>query len=178
MENNDKKCVFIVGPEGSGSKLIAKICSHVMGIHDFGTWNGSGCSENAINKVVHRSLPYGNPPQYPHIDHWISSNRTEYQIYFILTTRDIGISELSRHFKYAKSHQQSKDESERARQIMIEILNSHNNVFIWSYETFMFLKETYLRLLYSFLDVSSDFIPELNDANKNKILYIKEMHYL
>jgi hypothetical protein len=34
------KCVFVIGPESTGSKLIAKVCSHALGIDKFGVWNG------------------------------------------------------------------------------------------------------------------------------------------
>jgi len=36
------KCVFIICPESTGSMLVAKICSHVFGIHSYGQWNGVG----------------------------------------------------------------------------------------------------------------------------------------
>lgn len=165
------KCVLVMGTESSGSKLIAKICSHVLEIQMFGDWNGNAWSDNGINKVYHRSLPYNNPPQYPNIDELLFDNRENYQIYFILTTRDNTISELSRSNKYAKPREQSRLESHKAREIMTNILRSNHRSFIWSYETFMFLQLEYLKKLYQFLEIESNFIPELIDGNISKIAY-------
>lgn len=164
------KCVFVLGPESSGSMLIAKICSHVLGIHEYGEWSGVAWSHKGRHKVCHRSLPHGYPPIFPNIEEWISENEKEYDIHFILTTRDISISELSRFHRWAKPFKQSRDESVKAREIMITIIHSRQAYFIWSYETFMFLKKEYLNCLYLFLGVKSDFIPSLIDTNRSKVL--------
>jgi len=48
-------------------------------------------------------------------------------------------------------------------------INSGEKYLIWSYEAFMFLRDDYLKLLYSFLEVDSDFIPPLQDGNEKRI---------
>ncbi|MEM8777525.1 MAG: hypothetical protein AAGF26_01370 [Cyanobacteria bacterium P01_G01_bin.49] len=165
-----RKCIFVIGPESSGSMLIAKICSHVLGIHEYGTWDGVAWSDKGEHKVCHRSLPYGSkPPKFPNIEHWISQNEESYEVYFILTTRDITISELSRFYRFLKPLKQSQKESEKARDIMTMIINSKYKHFIWSYETFMFLKKEYLNCLYKFLDMESEFIPNIVDSNSSKV---------
>ena len=40
---------------------------------------------------------------------------------------------------------------------------------VWCYESFMYLKGDYLRTLYDFLGVESDFVPELFDTNRSKV---------
>ncbi|MFZ4520872.1 MAG: hypothetical protein ACOYNC_04165 [Bacteroidales bacterium] len=164
------KCVFVIGPESSGSKLIARICSHALGIKQFEDWNGTGWSDNGNHKVLHRSLPYDNPPKFPDIDEWISANEKEYELYLILTTRDITVSEFSRLKRWGKSSSQSIEETEKARIIMTSVMKREIAFFIWSYETFLFLGKDYLDCLYKFLGINSDFIPELIDGNRGKFL--------
>ena len=163
------KCVFVIGPESSGSMLIARVCSHVLDIHFFGTWNGAAWSDKGNHKVCHRSLPYGYPPQYPNISEWVAENENDYEISFVLTTRDITISEVSRFERWSKPLELSMKESEHAKGMMNEVLAGPHPCFVWSYETFMYLQAPYLQRLYQFLGVESDFMPVVKDANKNKI---------
>jgi len=163
------KCIFVIGPESSGSKLIARVCAHVLNAANYEDWNGSGWCGAEGNMVCHRSLPFNIPPEYPDIDGWIKKYSQHYNIYFILTTRDITISEMSRNRRWQKPFDQLEEETQEARKIMSRILNSDHNYFIWSYETFMFFKLDYLKKLYHFLGVKSIFIPELMDGNKLRI---------
>jgi hypothetical protein len=164
-----KKCVFVLGPESTGSKLIGKVCSHAMGIQEFGTWEGSAWSDAGGNKVYHRSLPYGLKPKFPDVDAWVAEHKDEFDISFVLTTRDITISQLSRYQRWKKPTQQAAEESETAKQIMLSVMEMPYPYFIWSYETFMFLGEAYLQTLYKFLDVECSFMPKLIDANAKKV---------
>lgn len=165
----NKKCVFVIGPESSGSKLIAKVSSQALGIAQFGQWNGSAWSKSETHKVCHRSLPYEKKVKFPDIDAWINKYQQDHDIYFILTTRDITISQASRYQRWKKPQHQSSKESETAKNMMISVMNKNLPYFIWSYETFMFLGEPYLQTLYEFLDIQSDFCPELMDANAGKV---------
>lgn len=162
------KCVFCIGPESSGSILIAKICSHVLNIEPYGEWNGNHLSTNGTDKVYHRSLPYGVQPQFPNVFQWIQDNH-DYKRYFILCTRDINISHISRLNRWEKPLTQSQYESSIAKKIMTNIIMSQENHFIWSYETFMYLQEVYLQSLYKWLDVKSTFVPKLIDGNRKYI---------
>ena len=127
-----------------------------------------GWSDRGYHKVCHRSLPHRKPPVYANIEELISENCAEYEIYFILTTRDISISEVSRMHRLAKPLSDTRTESDKAREIMIAVINSGYKYFVWSYETFMYLDKYYLKDLYSFIGVESDFIPDLYDANRKK----------
>jgi len=73
----------------NGTKLIAKIISHALNIDQYGEWNGMGWSDKGMHKVCHRSLPFLIPPQYPDIEKWIHENRHVYDVFFVITTRDI-----------------------------------------------------------------------------------------
>ena len=68
------KCVFTIGPESSGSMLIAKIVTEVLGIESYGNWNAVGWIDKGNHKVCHRSLPFGIPQKYPDIEKWIIDN--------------------------------------------------------------------------------------------------------
>ena len=171
-----KKCIFVIGPEGSGSRVAAKICSNVLGIHQYGDWKGNDWSDKGHHKVCHFSLPNGRPPKFPDVGQWVSENEKNYEIYFVLTTRDITISELSRFNRRAKPFKQSQKESAKARDIMLMIINSRHKYIIWSYESFMFLREGYLNSLYEFIGVKSEFIPNLIDANIGKIVKVKKVN--
>lgn len=165
----NNKCVFVIGPESSGSKLVARICSHVLQIQDFDDWNGTAWSDRGEHKVCHRSLPYNLPPKFPDIEEWISTHHESYDLCFILTTRDITLSELSRIERFSKSKPQVEAESAKAREIMLDVLRKPYPVLIWSYETFMFLGLAYLKQLYQFLGVQSDFCPPIIDGNRKRL---------
>jgi len=161
--------VFVIGPESSGSMLIAKICSHVLDIQGYDKWNGVAWSDRGMHKVCHRSLPYGDPPKFPNLERWILENETNYELYFILTTRDIFLSERSRFRRWEKSFQQSQAESAMAKEIISNVIKGGYPFFIWSYETFMYLERAYLECLYRFLGVESNFIPMLFDGNRSQV---------
>lgn len=59
---------------------------------------------------------------------------------------------------------------------MLMIINSRHKYIIWSYETFMFLREGYLNSLYEFIGVESEFIPNLIDANIGKIVKVNKVN--
>lgn len=86
-----------------------------------------------------------------------------YELYFIITTRDMSCSlasQISRKFPAKKGHYI------KSKEILSKVIQNER-FFIWNYETFVYLKEVYLYLLYNFLEVSSDFVPgEIKDGNK------------
>lgn len=168
------KCIFVIGTESSGSMYIAKIISHVLGVQEYGTWDGGAwsASENSKNLVCHRSQPYGADNTFSDIKKW-NEEYSEYDIKYVICTRDITISEFSRKKRWPnRNFNKFPDESNKAKNIIYYVMNN-NSYMIWSYETFMFLKEPYLFSLYNFLDVKSNFIPrDIKDANKKYIISI------
>lgn len=162
-------CVVILGPESSGSKLVAKTCAHVLGVHAFGSWNATGWSSGNGHRIYHRSLPHGRPSQFPDVDALVGDRGADHALRFVLTTRDRTLSELSRCERFLMDAAQARHDSDRAREIMASILRSDWPSLVWSYETFMFLGKDYLDLLYRFIGVESDFMPELVDANAARI---------
>ena len=115
-------CVFVVGTESSGSKLIARILAHALGIRPYGTWNASGwaTSPESPHRICHRSRRQRWP--------------------------------------------------ERPRNIMREVMRTCSYT-IWSYETFMLLRDEYLQGLYRFLGIESTFMPaDVTDGNAKHVL--------
>ena len=149
-----KKPVIVMGPEGSGSKLIAKICARAL---------------NLPHAVMHHSLPRFFRPSWADPAALVAEHEGEFDIYFVLTTRDITLSEMSRMERFGRTKEQCQEHSERAKEIMSKVIRDGHKHFVWSYETFMFLGKLYLDALYQFLGVESDFIPPLVDGNKRRI---------
>lgn len=150
--------------------LVGRVVAHVLGAADYGDWDGIGWIDNGGNKVCHRSLPFGSPSVYPNVRKWINDNEGEYELYFVLTTRDQTISEASRINRFNKPVEQVQRESLEARQIIRDLLGSEQKCFIFSYETFMYLELSYLQQLYRFLGVESGFMPSITDGNRRRLL--------
>ena len=149
-----KKLVVVIGPEGTGSKLIADICATVLELP---------------HGVMHRSLPRFFRPSWIDPAAVVAQHQEEFDIYFVLTTRDITLSEMSRMERFGRTKEQCQEHSERAKEIMSKVIRDGHKHFVWSYETFMFLGKLYLDALYQFLGVESDYIPPLVDGNKCRI---------
>jgi hypothetical protein len=141
----------------------------VLKVAEFGSWNGVGRCSSDTNRVIHRSIPYGLPPKYPDPEAWLTEHRPDFECSFILTTRDLTLSEISRSTRFPKPIAQLRLESRRARELMSRILTSGERSFVFSYESLLFLQKPYLDLLYDFIGVCSDFIPDLQDANQRRI---------
>ena len=180
--NKKKPCIFVIGPESSGSTLIARIISTALNSDD--TWNGRGfnCCNSATcdhgndfvfpcsdveHLVCHRSLPFMLEPKWPPIKEW----QKTYDARFIICTRDTTISQLSVASRFKRKAETIVDHQNKATEIIAGLLKSEDKCFIWSYETFMCLRENYLQELFKFLNIDSDYFPEtLQDANVKYIM--------
>lgn len=161
--------VFVVGPESSGSKLTARIAAHVLGVTTFDEWDGSGWCGHEMrpgNRVCHRSLPFMLPPKWPDFDEWIENHGATHQVRFIVTTRDRSISERSRIRRFHKGPEQVTNETNTAVHMIQDLLARETSTHVHSYETMVLLGAPYLNLLYDFLGVESDFMPEILDGNR------------
>ncbi len=170
-----KTIIFVIGQESSGSRLVAKACAAAHGIVPFGDWNAIGWVHGERVSVCHRSLPFGTPPHFPDIDRWRRKYGADGNLRFVLTTRDVNLSDISKIETFGKSSQTVHAERDKARGIYTEVIEGDEPHFIFSYETLMFLGELYWRELYRFLGIARDrqVYPELVDANAKRIA---EMH--
>lgn len=160
------RCVFVVGMEHSGSKLVAKVLSHALGIQPYGTWNGSGWSRSfaSPHRLCHRSQPYGSDGRFSDIRRWNEEHR-DVAIHYVVCTRDASLPERPRLARWPSPRGLDPDRSGRAREIIREIMETCDHT-IWSHETFTLLGGDYLRRLYRTLGVDSDFIPaDITDGN-------------
>lgn len=168
--HHQKHCIVIIGPESSGSTLIAKTCAMAIDSNIAKKFNSGDILTLHNHVVIHKSLPEHLPPIFPDIRHIISEYELKnFKVHVILCTRDITISQYSRIRKFLKPKNQTKEESKKARSIMLDIMETHDSWFIWSYETFMFLGELYLQRLYHFLAIESNYYPNITDGNKKSI---------
>jgi len=156
-----KKAFVITGPESSGSVYISKIIAHVVGKSSFGDWPGYGlCGQIGDDIVVlHRSQPFMEWNKYFTLDQF-KEMFDGYQIYFICTTRDITISNISKVNRFGRNQQACAENLQKSRSIVAEILANQELSIIWSYETFIYLGPAYLEILYRFLNVRSNFYPD------------------
>ncbi len=166
---SNKRFILVTGPESTGSRLIARTIATAIGICNFEEWDGHGDRKSETDFVMHRSLPHNDPPNWIDIDEIKNGVAKDYTFYVIFCTRDIHIIARSKVFRFIKSNKVIQLEARNAKTIISDHLN--NNSFIWSYETFMYLKEAYLQRLYQFLDIKSEFMPSIEDGNQK---YIKD----
>lgn len=169
-----RKVIYIIGCEKSGSKFISRIIAEVLGVCKHKEWDGSGtCPFQDNNIVAHFSQPHLNPPQYSDIK-LIENQHKDDDLRFVITTRDITISEKSRittwWFHKHKNKKSVSKESDEAKKIIEYILTNHDYL-IWSYETMNYLKESYLEVLYKWLGITSKTHFQIIDGNKK---YIKK----
>lgn len=155
------KNIIVLGTESSGSTLIAVTIARALGIENYEGRQWSEENEKE-DKVCHNSLPAGKEiKEWPNIDKFALPNRS-----FVLCTRDkncIILAEKSQGIKAAT------EQNEKAKKIMTKFLETER-CFIWSYETFMFLEDAYLKILYNFLGINSTYMPKLKDGNEKYII--------
>jgi hypothetical protein len=164
--------VIVTGPEGSGGALVAKTVAHVLGVSHYDEWDGvwPNAVESSVGTVQHVSLPAGKPSKFPDVFGWLNDDAAS-DVSFILTVRDNGISVRSKMRRAGKTQDEAQGDNSRAAQLMDTIARSTRPYFFFSYEALLYLRITYLRELYRFLGVSSDFVPPLVDANAR---YLRE----
>jgi|TARA_B110000240_G_scaffold196964_1_gene250653 hypothetical protein len=163
--------IVVTGPENSGSKMCARTIAHVLNVCDFEDWSGYSWIRNKTSKkhsVLHRSTPYaGN--NVINVDEIIKDYRDE-DLRFVFTTRDGNISK-NRIKKNRKNY--TDDDAKHFIEENIKIINKVREENIpytfWSFESTILYEETYLHDLYKFIDVKSEFVPPLFNANKKYI---------
>ena len=162
-------CVFVVGPESSGSTYIAKAISNAFGN---APWNGRGfnscddpqcdaangyvrpCGACAQPKhmVCHRSMPFRD--KWPPIDAW----RQEYDARFVMCTRDQNVSRLSQKNRFTwKTEADLEAEHEQMLSMAKALLDDPDaSVFVWSLETGVLFGDSMTRRLARFVGVPED----------------------
>lgn len=163
-----KELIIITGFESSGSVFLSKVVSHVMKkCRQFGEWSGYGWNGTAGDDLIliHRSMPYMRNPK-----RWLVDLQGEiepmgdYDKKFIICTRDLSISQLSRISRFGGTMAEYQDDNNTARQCFEQIMETED-FFIFGFESALALRFLYYKTLYSWLGVQSNFNPEIFDAN-------------
>ena len=179
-------CIFITGPESSGSTLAARIISNALG---FESWNGRGfncCNDGQCDAhngyttpckptdplVCHRSLPFRH--HWPPIEEW---NKI-YDGKYIICTRDNTISRRSQLNRFGwKSTELLYSEGKQAKDILRSLVkDEHIPTFIWSYETYILLGNTYLELLADFINIPRENFKETPPPRNENEKYLIPPH--
>lgn len=171
MNEPARKHIIVTGTESSGGSLVARTIAHAFGVLHFDDWDGMGPNAvtNQIVKVQHISLPAGNPSKFPNVREWIFGDDEDGPRFFVLTVRDNGISIRSK-MRRAEAYseltlEEAQRDNARAASLLAEIASSHRPHLFFSYEALIFLGNVYLQDLYRFLDIESEFVPPMVDAN-------------
>jgi hypothetical protein len=169
---SNKKAYIITGPESSGSVFISRVVSYVVGKDaSYGQWDGYGMNGKIGDDIVclHRSQPYANAETYYTLEQY-QEDFSGYDIYFIVTTRDMHISAISKAKRFKRNQKEILENKKVSREILTRIMSSNEKSFVWSYETMLYLGEAYFKKLYEFLKVDSSFVPgDMKDGNKKYI---------
>lgn len=172
------RLVVITGFESSGSVFLARVVSVVLGkCAKFGDWSGYGWNGEQGDDliIIHRSMPYERNPK-----KWWSELEQEieglesYSKEFIVCTRDLSISKLSRLKRFGGNLDQYHDDDRKAREIFSELL-ARERGFVFSLESAVALEDAYYKKLFEWLGVSSNFSPKVFDANRP---YIRPLYLM
>jgi hypothetical protein len=163
-----KKAYIVTGPESSGSVLIAQVIAYVLGKDSFyKQWSGYEINGEIGDELVimHTSQPFHMPSRFRTLSEF-RELLDGYDLCFIITTRDINIVKKSKKHRFGYSDSETETHQKISKKILDEIIQKEK-FFIWNYETQIFLRESYYRLLYDFIQVKSDFFPkDLFDGNE------------
>jgi hypothetical protein len=165
------KAVLVVGPGSTGSVLIAKTIAAALNIAKWGTWNGTFWVKpmrHPGNNVLHLSVP-NRPERVKGTVKWRKILK-HHDICYIIPTRDLSCCDLSRGRRFNPSRPVRERSFAASKRILRDIIDSKYRHMFWSYETFMCWKEDYLKILWDFIGIESDFIPPLKDGNKKYIM--------
>lgn len=160
---SDNKTIFVIGPEASGSRLIARYVARAHKLHG---WDGHGwiCGPDAC--VLHCSLPYTKHRHWLDVEGCIRKYQNRF---WILCTRDTHCSQSSS-IQSKWTNTQRADNNLMASQVMQCLLLGQERTYVWSYETFMLLQNSYLKdLCEGFLGVKKPGLLQLKDGNRKYI---------
>lgn len=164
-----KKLLIITGFESSGSVFTARVASFVMKkCSKFGDWNGYGWNGKKGDDliIIHRSMPYGRK-----FKKWFNNLEQEtkgmddYTKSYVICTRDLTISKLSRIKRFSGSLLSYKKDDLQAKNIFKKIMREEKS-FVFSFESAVALGDAYYETLYKWLGKESDFSPPIFDANE------------
>ena len=169
-----KKGYIITGGESTGSVFISQCISTSMG---FSGWSGCLFFEPTKDiKFLHRSQPWAEARQYSDYEE-LSTLFNGYDCKYIICTRDITFSNLSKKRRFGRSTEDLKHNHHACKSILSDIISSGESYFIWNYESMVYLGKVYFDLLYDFLEIDKNNRKYPQVINGNIIRDPKDMEY-
>ncbi|MFZ0564856.1 MAG: hypothetical protein WAM28_01520 [Chlamydiales bacterium] len=172
-----EKVILVTGPESSGSKYITWVISKaVYQDRPRDHWGSDGLIWYSDGKtlIAHHSQPTLRPPLFRTLCELKNLLPQQCPIFFVIPTRDHSIVALSKQRRFNAKNQWGKGIEIQHEQISREILEEillKEKAMVWSYETFIYLGNSYLKKLYEFLEITTDYFPNnTRDENAKYIL--------
>lgn len=164
--------VLVTGPESSGTRWVSRLCARALNIDGHGQWGGVDIIHNDQHGVLHRSLPHGKRANFIDIQKLMSEHVSRFG--------DVGhivvcIRDQSCAFQSAKrahnndDHDMTRKNMQRAATICRALLHDPTS-FLFSYETAMYLRDGYVRLLTDRLGRPALKDINYDDANRKYLL--------
>lgn len=155
-----KKTIAIIGPEASGSRLVARtVAVWERVIESINEWDGTLIKVNEDKRIIHRSIPSGPHKYIIDIERLKESSSS---LKIIFTTRDKNISQISRQ-NSDEEHLKWIEENKAAIKKTKELEISY---FIFSYEALLLYESLYWFELLEFTKSDFIYIPRLVDGNR------------
>lgn len=159
---------LITGLESSCTKIVSKLVALNLGIIDSeNEWDGHESIGDKNSLVVHRSLPHGaRADDFNFID---EDYAKEFDI-VIISTRDLNSVIKSKRANHQPDLLEVQKENDKGIEVIKNIINTHNNFFIFSYESALLLQETYIKLFLSEVSVPHKKNIEFKNINKKYMI--------
>ena len=151
--------ILIFGPESSGSAMLTRIIGKHLGL----IIGGYGSTTSPDHTLTHTSLPSSG--KFPNIEQLVEDHDR-----VIITIRDNTISQLSKIQRFKKDPIEAEIENNFAREWIQRIITLNPDCYIWSYEAFIYLQDTYLEILLSWLGLQPVEYEQITDENRKYIL--------
>ena len=166
-----KRFIMVCSVEANSGCLVARTIAGACGVDGVDQFSGLGTLETPEVTVYHQALPTEQASGERHFPNLLEIAEHQAQlgcrVSCVLVTRDGTISEYAKIERQSKTDQKTAArEVQAARRIFIDLLESKYEVFCLSYETLVLMGRQYLRQLYAFLDIESDYMPPIADGNK------------
>lgn len=161
------KKYLVIGLESSATRLVSKIIALNLGmINNIDEWDGVDKIKSENFLVEHRSLPYG------HRDtkfYYINESYVKNFDVIVITTRDINCIIKSK----LENHQPNLDkclyENKKSIKILKKIINLNDNVYLFSIESAVILKDVYIKKFLSDLGITLIKSVKINNLNERYI---------
>ncbi len=180
MSDDHSRIILVTGPESAGNRLLTATISKATGLeHDdaaFEGWIEGGRPAKGRGFVALRTMPHGGLAGerlfYDAVKFGRQLQDEGHRVDVIIPIRDRTVSILSKAREHTEGDMaRAMQEMDTAADQVRHIINSELRVFLFSYESWMYLGQAYLVQLYKWLGIYSAWSPTLSDGN---VKYMRE----